>query len=289
MTQSGSTMTPNDPHQTTLDYFNRRSDFWHDIYERPQTFTGYSLLKQHHTVMQVIEQTQTPGSTILDVGCGTGITVLELAAKGYQASGVDFAPNMIERASQDAAAKGIVCDFQVASAENLPYPTQHFDMVIALGLVGNLRDDTDCLREIYRVLKPGGIVLLTMPNVLAVDRWISVPRSLPIIFGHRFRSQFRRVGNLGRRLRGIAPKNVADLRFGKSAIPHFYKRHLTQAGFQNVSYSSITFGPFFPLGLRVWNDAKLITISEAICKRGLLKKWFNWGGNIVIFQAWLAP
>lgn len=282
---------PNDSftsHQTTLDYFNQHSDFWHDIYERPQTFTGYSLLKQHHTVMQMVQQTQAPGNMILDVGCGTGITVLELAEKGYRASGIDFAPNMIDRAKQDAEAKGVVCDFQVASAENLPYPAQHFDMVIALGLLGNLRDDTACLREMRRVLKPGGIVLLTMPNVLAVDRWISVPRSVPIIFGHRFRSQFRRVGNLGRRLRGIASKDTADLRFGKSAIPYFYKHHLTQAGFQNVSYSSITFGPFLPLGLRVWNDPKLITMSEAICKSGKLKKWLNWGGNIVIFQAQTA-
>ncbi|MBZ0320143.1 MAG: class I SAM-dependent methyltransferase [Anaerolineae bacterium] len=282
-------MTPNDPRQTTLDYFNQRSDFWHDIYERPQTFTGYSVLKQHHTVMQVVQQTQTPGNAILDVGCGAGITVLELAERGYQASGIDFAPNMIERAKQDAEAKGVVCDFQVASAENLPYPTQHFDMVIALGLVGNLHDDTACLGEIRRVLKPSGMVLLTMPNVLALDRWISVPRSLPIIFGHRFRSQFRRIGNLERRLRGIAPKDAADLRFGKSTIPYFYRRHLTQAGFQEVGYSSITFGPFLPLGLRVWNDPKLITMSEAICKRGVLQKWLNWGGNIVIFQARLAP
>lgn len=276
-------------HQTTLDYFNRRSDFWHDIYARPQTFTGYSLLKQHHTVMQVVQQTQTPGNKILDVGCGAGITVLELAERGYQASGIDFAPNMIERAKQEAVARGVVCDFQVASAENLPYPTQHFDIVIALGLVGNLRDDTACLHEIGRVLKPGGLALLTMPNVLALDRWISLPRSLPIIFGYRFRRQFRQMGNLVRRLRGITPKDTSDLRFGKSAIPYFYQRHLSQAGFQGVVYSSITFGPFLPFGLRLWRDPKLITFSEAVCKSGVLKRWLNWGGNIVIFQARLAP
>ncbi|HLA44614.1 MAG TPA: class I SAM-dependent methyltransferase, partial [Aggregatilineales bacterium] len=181
--------------QITIEHFDKTVDFWHRIYEQRETFTGYSLIKQHEFTVQYITEHASIGAAVLDVGCGAGITILELAQRGYQVSGVDLAPMMIEKAQELARKQGLSCDLRVASADRLPYDNEVFDRVIALGLPGNLRDDTACLAEIWRVLRPQGQILVSVPNFLGMDRWIAVPRSLPLILGHEFRVRYRKFLN----------------------------------------------------------------------------------------------
>src|SRR5580692_2930457 len=67
---------------------------------------------------------------VLDVGCGTGILSLELAARGHKVAGIDFAPEMLALAKDKAAKAGASIRFEHADAENLPFPPAGFDLVI---------------------------------------------------------------------------------------------------------------------------------------------------------------
>ena len=97
---------------------------------------------------------------ILDVGCGTGANLLMLSKYG-DAEGVDV--------SEDALAfcreRGLE-NVKLGAAEELPYDDGTFDLVTALDVVEHLDDDLAGLREMRRVLRPGGRVLLFVPTFM---------------------------------------------------------------------------------------------------------------------------
>ena len=97
---------------------------------------------------------------ILDVGCGTGANLLMLSKYG-DAEGVDV--------SEDALAfcreRGLE-QVKLGAAEKLPYDDATFDLVTALDVVEHLDDDLAGLREMRRVLRPGGRVLLFVPTFM---------------------------------------------------------------------------------------------------------------------------
>lgn len=104
------------------------------------------------------------GDSVLDVGCGTGeVTLLaKTRAKNGKVFGIDPAPEMITVARKKAARKKLDIDFRVGVIESLPFPDSSIDVVTSSlmmhHLPGNLKRDG--LAEIYRVLKPGGRLLI---------------------------------------------------------------------------------------------------------------------------------
>jgi ubiquinone/menaquinone biosynthesis C-methylase UbiE len=107
------------------------------------------------------------GEAVLDVGCGTG--TLAIAASRHvgatgEVTGIDASPAMVARANRKAGKAVARPAFQVAVAENLPFPDRRFDVVLSTLMLHHLPRTTrqQCAREIKRVLKSGG-------RVLAVD------------------------------------------------------------------------------------------------------------------------
>jgi SAM-dependent methyltransferase len=97
---------------------------------------------------------------ILDVGCGTGANLKMLSEFG-DAQGVDVSPDALafcrERGLQTV---------KLGAAEDLPYEDGTFDLVTALDVVEHMDDDIVALREMRRVLRPGGRVLLFVPTFM---------------------------------------------------------------------------------------------------------------------------
>ncbi|OGR41828.1 MAG: hypothetical protein A2X35_10980 [Elusimicrobia bacterium GWA2_61_42] len=101
-----------------------------------------------------------PGARLLDAPCGAGAFAIELAAKGYAVCGADVEPS----------AKGLPgIEFQFADLEqSLPWPTADFDAVFSLEGFEHLENGFHLLREFHRVLKPGGRLVLTTPNIVSL-------------------------------------------------------------------------------------------------------------------------
>jgi SAM-dependent methyltransferase len=97
---------------------------------------------------------------ILDVGCGTGANLKTLAEFG-DAEGVDIS----EDALQFCRERGL-SNVKLGAAEALPYEDGAFDLVTALDVVEHLDDDVGGLREMRRVLRPGGRVLIFVPTFM---------------------------------------------------------------------------------------------------------------------------
>lgn len=105
-----------------------------------------------------------PGQRVLDVGCGTGYFARAIAAAVGRAGlvlGVDPSPSMIDFARRKAASvpNG---QFQVGAAEALPFPSDHFDVVVSSLVLHHLPEDgrLRALQEMRRVLRPGGKLLV---------------------------------------------------------------------------------------------------------------------------------
>jgi len=96
---------------------------------------------------------------ILDVGCGTGANLKMLSEFG-DADGVDISPDAIEFCRQRKL------NVKLGAAESLPYEDGTFDLVTALDVVEHLDDDLGGLREMHRILRPGGHILLFVPTFM---------------------------------------------------------------------------------------------------------------------------
>lgn len=97
------------------------------------------------------------GRTILDVGCGDGAFAVESWKRGAKVvNGVDASPQMIEAAHARARTHGADITFDVGTAQALPFPDNTFDRVVAVTVLCFVDDAAQALREMARVLRPGG-------------------------------------------------------------------------------------------------------------------------------------
>ncbi|GAB3706414.1 bifunctional 2-polyprenyl-6-hydroxyphenol methylase/3-demethylubiquinol 3-O-methyltransferase UbiG [Nocardiopsis oceani] len=104
------------------------------------------------------------GKRVLDVGCGGGYTTEFLDARGARVSGIDYSPKLIGAARHHAAETGKDIQYEVGVAEELPYEDGAFDIVTCVDVLEHVRSPEQAVREIHRVLAPGGIFLYDTIN-----------------------------------------------------------------------------------------------------------------------------
>jgi ubiquinone/menaquinone biosynthesis C-methylase UbiE len=108
----------------------------------------------------------TAGRDVLDVGCGQGIDVIRYARAGARVKGIDLTPRHVELTRMHLDALGMSAEVALADAEALPFEDRSFDRVSSNGVLHHTPGIDSALREIRRVLKPGGEA-----RVLVYNRW----------------------------------------------------------------------------------------------------------------------
>jgi len=167
------------------------------------------------------------GNSLLDLACGQGRHLLELTNRGsYQLFGLDRSRYLTQRAKTNARKKGVSINFKEGDARKLPYANDSFDYVTILGnsfgYFETSEDDVKILKEVFRVLKPGGRLLMDVADG-AFLRDNYTPRSWEWIDKKHFVCRERSLATDNERL--ISREVVTDTEKGVM-VDQFYAERL---------------------------------------------------------------
>ena len=132
------------------------------------------------------------GKDVLEIGCGIATDGLEFARNGANYVGVDLTPHSIELAKERFGLFGVPGKFEVANAEErLPFPDATFDHIYSFGVIHHSPAPERIVREIRRVLRPGGTLTVMLYNrssinyyieimfLRKISRWLLLPKFMP--------------------------------------------------------------------------------------------------------------
>ena len=132
---------------------------------------AFSRVYHHHWNQTMLALAGTYSGTALDCGCGTGVLIEDLLTR-YDVTGFDISADMLHHAPLTVREGARLT---VASLEALPFPDNHFDMAFCRGSLHHAADLEQALANIRRVLKPGGLLILSEPCsdslLLRLPRW----------------------------------------------------------------------------------------------------------------------
>lgn len=127
--------------------------------ESQRTFADFS------TVLTILNEHAPNAKRVVELGCGPGWLSVFLAQMGYEVSGYDLSPEMIDIARQRARDTGIDINFEVHDMDKpVPETASETDVVIIYDALHHCAADEPVLKNAYRTLRKGGILLLAEPN-----------------------------------------------------------------------------------------------------------------------------
>lgn len=168
---------------------------------------------------------------LLEVGCGPAVMTPDLLAMGFDVHGIDVSEEMVRQARQRMAGHPLEkrCRFETGDVERLRYASGTFNAVLCMGVLEYLPLYSRALAEIWRVLVPGGTVVITLPNRASSY--------------HVARSGYDLLRALDRQLRRRGPP--VDIAHNR-CVPWMFDRELDEAGLRKVESRACNF-IFFPL------------------------------------------
>jgi ubiquinone/menaquinone biosynthesis C-methylase UbiE len=140
--------------------------YWNDLYDTVDNCRDFHFVQRLEIVSTLIAARFARNSKLLDLGCGAGVLTERLVASGFDVDAVDIAPDMLEF-SRQRLSKYDRSKYRLAQAEcsKLPFPDAAFDVVACIGVFGYMEDVDAAIREIKRVLRPGGTLILSIRNL----------------------------------------------------------------------------------------------------------------------------
>ena len=156
------------PNQRTIDKYYQ-SDYWEKKAYRGESALGYlSYLAERESFIDYFQKVLKElkdfcpqlGGKVLDIGCSFGFFLKVAQEAGWQIYGLDLSPTPVEQAKRKLRVKTIYNK----SIEEAKFQANFFDLVTVFQTIEHVVDPEKFLKEIKRVLKPGGVVLLTTPD-----------------------------------------------------------------------------------------------------------------------------
>jgi ubiquinone/menaquinone biosynthesis C-methylase UbiE len=148
---------------------NAEKLFGKPVSEHPRGEAGYfedletQRYRSHRHLLPWIRQMR-PGASVLEIGCGVGMDSLQMARHGLRVTGIDLTEVAVETAAHRFATLGLDAAFSTGDATALQFDDDCFDYVYSFGVLHHCQDTEQSIREVYRVLRPGGTALIMLYN-----------------------------------------------------------------------------------------------------------------------------
>src|SRR5947207_15685633 len=136
---------------------------------------------------EVMGFNQFQGKQLLEVGCGMGTDLLQFARGGAQVPGADLTPRTIHISRRHLALYGESGEFALADCETLPFADESFDVVYSNGVLHHTPDTAGAVREIHRVLKPGGLARVMLYHRNSWNYWFDIIAKHGLLHGELLR------------------------------------------------------------------------------------------------------
>lgn len=245
---------------------------------KPESYAGYGNEEASRWMARRTAERQAafflphlrPGMEVLDCGCGPGTITVGLARRAApgQCVGIDIDATQVELARAHAASQGVTnVRFEAATIYELPFADASFDAVYSNTVIGWLDDPLAALREIYRVLRVGGVVGIRSGDA---GGSLFAPAN-PVI--ERFWTLFDAVVSQGG---------------GNPLLGREHRALLRQAGFVNIVASATYESYGTEEDVRLWGQ----TIAKMFSTEAQVEQFIQLGSNPseieAMHQAWLA-
>lgn len=240
-------------------YFAARVTTWTDIYSVEGLVPFIHQQRRALALQWIDELALAAGQRLLEVGCGAGLTAVALAERGFAVDAVDALTDMTERTRAAAATAGVGqrVTTGLEDAHHLTFADGTFQLTLAMGVLPWLHSPPQALKELARVVKPGGHVLVSAHNrwrlIDVLDPWTSPP--LDPIKG-AVGALLRRMG-----LRQPPPYLEPVARLVSRAE---LDRWLAAAGLRRVKSTTLGFGPFTFFGRALFGDRTGIKLHSVL-------------------------
>lgn len=224
-------------YQSIVDAFFRDcSRYWKNIYQEASLNALIYRQRQSLVLAMADEIGLLEGARVLEVGCGAGLTAVALAQRGYAVDAIDSVEAMIHLTRQAAldAGMGRRVKTSLCSVLEMSFPAQHFELVVAMGVLPWLECAKDALSEMDRVVKHGGHIIVTADNHWCLNQMFD-----PLCFPG-LRSVRWRIADVLERLR---LRTASRPRLHRHSVRQIDEL-LFQAGLQKVQGMTLGFGPF---------------------------------------------
>jgi ubiquinone/menaquinone biosynthesis C-methylase UbiE len=215
-------------------YFLQEASYWEKIYHG----TGVMDLVHQERLRLIVDLAQkfAPARTsrILDIGCGAGLTAVALGKRDYTVHAVDSVFEMLDLTRKRALREGLESRIKCARGDIhcLAFADQSFDLVIAAGVLPWLPSVETPVKEMCRILKPGGRLILSLDNSWGLC-WFMDPLTNPLL---------KPIKELTRGILSRLGKRKPRLHVQMMSIGESY-RLLSANGLRTLEDTTLGFGP----------------------------------------------
>ena len=241
--------------QVVTSFFESRSSYWDEMYRRRDLY-GYIHQQRLAIFLQWAQELALPkGSLVLDLGCGAGLATVAFAQQGYVVSAMDTAQGMVEQARQHALEAGVAerVTVSLGDVHRLDFPSDRFRMVTAMGVIPWLPEPEVAIREMARVLEPGGYLLTNTDNLWRLH-YLFNPSKTPFFAPLRWAAGVLR-RSLGRP-KGVVLNHLHSLRRADQIFQ--------SVGLEKIKSMTLGFGPFSFFETRLFPDSVGIMLHRRL-------------------------
>ena len=239
-------------HQLVVDtYFKARARDWEEIYAKKDVYSVIHQQRKTLVLATVDKLGLPPDDRVLEVGCGSGLTTAALARRGYRVDAVDSVAEMVDLTRRHAAEAGVAhrVTAVVADVNRLIFPSEHFSLVVAIGVLPWLQTIYEPIQEVRRVTKAGGYLIVNVDN-----RW-----RLHELLDPRLNPVYAPIRKLARAL-----QHRNHLLQTQRCSSREFDAILQKAGYAKIQGTMLGFGPFTLLGQRALPDSVGVKVHRVL-------------------------
>jgi len=201
---------------------------WDKIFKQ----CGKVFTKPQEDIPKIVKLFKKKGvKRIIDLGCGTGRHLVYLAKQGFNVYGIDIAPEGIAITKEWLRKEKLRANLKIGSVyKKLPYLNDFFDAAISTQVLhhNKIENIIKLIKEIERIIKPGGLIFITVREVLRAKGW----RKNKIVI-HRFK-------NMKTKYKVVGPRIYTPMEGGEKGLIHFcFNKELIKKEFKNFKIFDI--------------------------------------------------